>query len=181
MDKPFAAYQGNEPYVFVCYAHGDAETVYPEIRWLHDHGVRIWYDEGISPGAEFPEALGRAVAGAKALLFYVSPRSVASRHCRDEVYYAQENDVPVLAAHLLPTELPPGMALTLGTSQALLRHQLREPDYRERLLSTLTGPEAIGAAASGSAPGTTRGSVNVMVSPSYSRLWVSVATFIATK
>ncbi|MGE0622874.1 MAG: SUMF1/EgtB/PvdO family nonheme iron enzyme [Pseudomonadales bacterium] len=147
MDKPFAAYQGSEPYLFVCYAHDDAEVVYPEIGWLHHQGVRIWYDEGISPGSEFPEALGRAVAGAKLLLFYVSPRSVASRHCRDEVYYALENGVPVLAVHLAPTELSAGMALSLGTSQALLRHQLEPADYRRRLLSTLTDPDAGGAAA----------------------------------
>ncbi len=142
MDKPFAAYQGNESYVFVCYAHGDAAVVYPEIGWLHDQGVNIWYDEGISPGSEFPEALGRAVASASALLFYVSPRSVASRHCRDEVHYALENGVPVMAAYLAPTELSAGMALSLGTSQALLRYELGPADYRQRLLSALGDPDA---------------------------------------
>ena len=60
MDKPFSAYDGDDPYVFVCYAHANAEIVYPEIRWLRDQGVNIWYDEGISPGREFPETLGQA-------------------------------------------------------------------------------------------------------------------------
>lgn len=156
MDRPFAAYQGNESYVFVCYAHGDAEVVYPELGWLHDQGVRIWYDEGISPGSEFPEALGRAVAGASLLVFYVSPRSVASRHCRDEVYYALENGVPVLAVHLVATELSAGMALSLGTSQALLRYQLGSSDYRQRLISALTDPEA-GIGAGSAAPAAAAG------------------------
>jgi len=61
MEKPFSAYAGDSPSVFVCYAHDDAGFVYPEIKWLHEHGVNIWYDEGISPGAEFPEELGNAI------------------------------------------------------------------------------------------------------------------------
>ena len=58
MEKPFAAYQGTEPYVFVCYAHDDSAIVYPELVWLRNQGVNVWYDEGISPGTEFPDELG---------------------------------------------------------------------------------------------------------------------------
>ncbi len=61
MDKPFSAYRGSEPYVFVCYAHEDAETVYTELRWLHEQGVNLWYDEGISPGHEWTEELASAI------------------------------------------------------------------------------------------------------------------------
>ena len=34
MDTPFPAYKGDESYVFVCYAHEDAESVYSEIARL---------------------------------------------------------------------------------------------------------------------------------------------------
>ena len=37
LEKPFAAYTGDEPYIFVCYAHEDSAIVYPEIQWLHEH------------------------------------------------------------------------------------------------------------------------------------------------
>jgi len=50
LDKPFAAYVGDEPYAFVCYAHDDQGVVYPEIRWLHEQGINLWYDEGIFAG-----------------------------------------------------------------------------------------------------------------------------------
>ena len=40
-DKPFEAYPGNEPYIFVSYAHADSDVVYPEIKWLHDTGFRV--------------------------------------------------------------------------------------------------------------------------------------------
>ena len=41
MNKPLPAYEGSEPYVFVCYAHEDKAIVYKEIRWLQDRGVKI--------------------------------------------------------------------------------------------------------------------------------------------
>ncbi len=138
MDKAFPAYDGDEPYVFVCYAHDDAKIVYPEIRWLRDRGINIWYDEGIRPGAEFPERLGNAILGASLVLFYISPRSVDSRHCRDEVYFALDHDTPVLASHLSETEMPPGLALSTGTTQALMRYEMRLSDYRKKLISSIS-------------------------------------------
>jgi len=138
LDKPFPAYDGDEPYVFVCYAHDDAEIVYPEIRWLRDQGINIWYDEGISAGAEFPERLADGILGASLTLFYVSPRSVDSRHCRDEVYFALDRGTPVLASHLCATEMPAGLALSTGTTQALMRYDLRLPEYREKLISGIS-------------------------------------------
>jgi dienelactone hydrolase len=135
LDKPFPAYEGDEPYVFVCYAHDDAEIVYPEILWLRDQGINIWYDEGIIPGAEFPERLGKAILGARLVLFYISPDSVSSRHCRDEVYFGIDQDTPILASHIAKTEMPPGLALSTGTTQALMRHEMRQKDYRKKLLA----------------------------------------------
>ena len=135
MERPFQAYDGDEPYVFVCYSHDDSEMVYQELTWLRDHGVNIWYDEGITPGEEFPERLGNAILGASLVLFYVSPRSVGSRHCRNEVFFALDRDTPVLAIHLERTELPPGLALSTGTAQAIMRYELRPADYCRKLLA----------------------------------------------
>ena len=80
MHKPFSAYQGDEPYVFVCYAHDDEGVVYPEIGWLHAHGINIWYDEGISAGRIWREEIGEAIKGAANVLFYISRSSLSSDH-----------------------------------------------------------------------------------------------------
>jgi len=122
----------------VCYAHDDAKIVYPEILWLRDQGVNIWYDEGISPGAEFPEKLGEAILGARLVLFYISPESVSSRHCRDEVYFGIDKCTPILASHIAETEMPPGLALSTGTTQAIMRHEMRQKDYRKKLLAGIS-------------------------------------------
>ncbi len=60
MDRPFPAYKGEEPYVFVSYAHKDVSLVYPELTWLNNQGINIWYDEGIEAGTEWREELGQA-------------------------------------------------------------------------------------------------------------------------
>jgi hypothetical protein len=36
MERPFPAYKGDDPYIFVCYAHDDSEMVYPEIIRLRE-------------------------------------------------------------------------------------------------------------------------------------------------
>jgi len=72
LDKPFAAYRGDEPYVFVCYAHDDEGVVYPEIAWLHEQAINLWYDEGISAGKNWRAAIGDSLLGASHVVFYIS-------------------------------------------------------------------------------------------------------------
>lgn|GEM_PF-1283585 len=134
MEKPFSAYQGGDRYVFVCYAHGDADSVYPEIAWLNDYGVNVWYDEGISPGHEWREELATAIQGCERVLFFVSPNSVDSEHCRRELNFAQEENRQVVAIHLEPTEVPAGLRLGLNNRQAIFKHELSDEEYRKRLI-----------------------------------------------
>ncbi len=68
MDKPFAAYRGDEPYVFVCYAHDDEDIVYPEIESLHKQGVNLWYDEGVSVGKIWRAEIAEAIQDASKVL-----------------------------------------------------------------------------------------------------------------
>ena len=58
VEAPFAAYEGDEPCIFVCYAHEDSDVVYPEMAWLREQGLNLWYDEGISAGKNWRAAIG---------------------------------------------------------------------------------------------------------------------------
>lgn len=139
VEKPFSAYQGTEPYVFVCYAHEDSDDVYPELAWLQDKGVNVWYDEGISPGLEWSQALANAIQGCARFLYFVSPVSVFSENCRRELNFAQEEGHDVVAIHLSPTQVPAGLRLNLNNRQAVMRHQLTEDVYRNELLAAARG------------------------------------------
>jgi TolB-like protein len=136
-ERPFPAYKGDQPYIFVSYAHEDAEFVYPELKWLNDRGINVWYDEGISPGSRWSDALAQALADSAHFVFFVSPRSASSHNCLDEVGFALEREKPLLAVHVEPTELPAGLALRLGSRQAIMRYELNEAAYREKLGAAL--------------------------------------------
>jgi hypothetical protein len=77
-EPPFTAYRGAETYVFVCYSHHDTAAVYDDLALLRSSGVRIWYDEGISPGTQWSDELARALDGAAR-----GARAVAEFHAGD--------------------------------------------------------------------------------------------------
>jgi serine/threonine-protein kinase len=135
MNKPFHAYSGDQPYIFVSYAHEDANAVFPEMKWLHDQGFNVWYDEGISPGTVWRTELADSIMAAGLFLFFVTPRSVVSSNCEKEVNFAIDHDIPVLTVHLEETDLPSGIELTLSSIQGILKHDLPDQDYREKLLA----------------------------------------------
>ena len=136
-ERPLPAYDGDEPYVFVSYSHEDDDLVYPEIRWLQDQGFNVWYDEGISGATRWRDAIAGRLSGCHLLLFYVSPASVESQVCREELEFALDGERPVLSVHVEPTTLPDGIRLAIANRQALLRHELERDDYERKLLSAV--------------------------------------------
>jgi len=138
MQIPISAFAGDGPYVFVCYAHHDMARVYPDIGWLNENHINVWYDEGISPGVEWSEELGHALEGSQQVVFFVSQASVNSRHCRDEVHFALSRGIPVVAVYLEDVVLPVGLELSIGSTQAVMAHQFNADEYRARLLACLS-------------------------------------------
>ena len=141
---PFEAYAGNKPYVFVSYAHTDGELVFREINILHEAGYRIWYDEGIEPGNDWPEHIANAVIGCSLFLMFTSPRSAASENCRNEVNLALNRKKKFLAVYLEETELPPGLELRMGDLQSILKFKMPEATYRKKVyqgMENLLGPD----------------------------------------
>jgi TolB-like protein/Tfp pilus assembly protein PilF len=137
MKKPFSACEGDDPYVFVCYAHEDANVVYPELRRLHEVGVRIWYDEGVSPGARWSDELARSLSGAALVLYFCTPQSARSKHCQDEISFALDERRPLLVIQDGVVDLPPGMRLQLGAQQSILKHELNARQFHEKLVAAI--------------------------------------------
>lgn len=139
-------------YVFVSYARADRAVVSGELDRLRALGVRAWYDDGISAGEEWPQEVAAALTGAAACVVMVSPVSVTRKTVRDEIGFALDHDKPVVAIHLVPTELPAGLELRLGQVHAIMRWQLDEPSY-VRQLGRVLGPYSSGRDASAGGPG----------------------------
>jgi tetratricopeptide (TPR) repeat protein len=136
-----SAYEGDGPYVFICHSHSDRELIYPELAWLGDQGINVWYDDGIAPGTDWSQGIADAIEGAQLVLYYVSRRSIASEHCRREISFAQSHGRPILVVYLEEVELPGSLELSLGNRQALHRHRLATASYREKLTAALLDPD----------------------------------------
>ena len=142
METPFPAYNGESDFVFICYSHQDSEAVYQEIKFLNALDVNIWYDEGIRPGAEWTDELANAIRNCKAMLLFVTPRSVQSKHCRDEVQYASKSGKPVIVIYLEATQLPPGLDLTLGSLHAVEKGHHDQNRFLELIVEAINQPTA---------------------------------------
>lgn len=137
MKRPFNAYCGREPYTFVSYARGDAGVVYPLLAALHGEGFRVWYDEGIEPGLGWRDEIASAIVDCSLFLMFITPRSVTSPVCAQELNFALSYDRRILAVHLEETLLPPGMELSLNEQQAIIRDHYSEAEFSDKLRQVL--------------------------------------------
>jgi TolB-like protein/Flp pilus assembly protein TadD len=119
----------------VCYAHEDSRVVYPELAWLNEQGLNLWYDEGISAGKNWRAAIGDSLLEASHILFYVSGRSLKSDHCNREINLALDEGKNIVPIYLEDVELTSDLKVGLNRVQALYRDQ--DPSYQQRLLNAL--------------------------------------------
>ena len=130
-------YEGDEGYVFISYSHGDKDRVYPLIERMAADGCRVWYDEGITPGEEWPESIGRHLAGCAAFIAFVSRKSAESDNCRREIIFAQRKHKPFFSVILEDLELTPGLEMQLSAYQSLYLYLLRdEEEFFEKFYKT---------------------------------------------
>ncbi len=161
------AYEGKEPYIFVSYAHKDSAAVFHIVEQLNARGYRIWYDEGIEPGSEWPEYIANHLLGAEMVLSVLTPNAVNSVNCRREINFALSKNKPVLTIYMEDIELPVGLELQLSSQQSVLYYTY---DSEERFLDKIETCQHLrpckraagesGAAGSGAAAAQTGGSVS---------------------
>ena len=142
---PFKAYGGEEPFVFISYAHKDSEKVFPIIEQLHNKGYRVWYDEGIDPGSEWPEEIALHIKNATVIILFVSPNSMDSHNVRREVTFSIDLRKLMLSVYLQPTEMSAGMSLQLGLNQAIHYYTYQtDKEFFDKLLPSMP-TETLGA------------------------------------
>ncbi len=128
------------PYIFVSYAHKNADTVRAHIDKLRGAGFRLWYDEELSPGADWPEETAAALSGASCVLAFISQDAAAAQNVRAELSFALSNKKRIICVYIGETKLPPGLQLQLGNTTAILEHRFSDKDkFYERLIDALPG------------------------------------------
>ena len=133
--KPLRAYEGNEPYIFISYAHKDSDSVLPIIRRLQDENFRVWYDAGIEAGTEWPEYIAEHIKECSCFVCFISQSALDSHNCRREINYAIKLKKNVLTAYLEDVELTVGMDMQLDILQAIFKSRHETDDsFEEELL-----------------------------------------------
>jgi hypothetical protein len=134
---PFKAYTGSKSYLFVSYSHRNTPEVFETLAKLKSRRFRIWYDEGIEPGAEWPEVIGGAVNGCSTMLVFMSRHASESRNVRNEINLAYAENKNIMVVFLEDTALTDGLQLQLGTVQSINKYELSESAFFEALATGL--------------------------------------------
>lgn len=104
MSRFFKPYEGTRPFLFISYAHLQSEEVVSTIRILHERGWRLWYDEGIPAGSDWPANIARHMQDCERVIFFLSARAMESPNCYSEMRTACRMKKPVLVVWLEDAE-----------------------------------------------------------------------------
>ena len=125
-------YEGKENYIFVSYSHMDMDKVMPIIRQWTEDGYRVWYDDGISPGTEWPEVIAQHLNDCELFVSFLSNSYMDSFNCRREIDFAVRKRKSFLAVFLEETELSLGVEMQISTVQSVDYYRTTPEVFMER-------------------------------------------------
>lgn len=100
--------------VFISYSRADSDLARKVNDALQLQGKTTWFDqESIASGSDFQEEINRGIKVSDNFLFILSPRSVNSPYCQDEVEYAaslNKRFITVLYKEVNTRDLHPELA-----------------------------------------------------------------------
>jgi len=115
----FQIYDGQEPYIFVSYAHHDSKEVLQVLNILRVEGQRIWYDAGIIAGGEWAQQIGEHLEHSSIMLLFLSKSSIKSQNVQREILFATEHKIAILTINLGVDKLPEELKKELMIYQIL--------------------------------------------------------------
>ncbi len=121
-------YEGKDPYVFISYAHKDAQIVVPLIEEMTRAGFRLWYDSGVEVGTEWPQFIAEHLQGCHAVLMLASKYFDESVNCRNELAFALAQKKSVVVLHLEDAALSFGTQLQISSFQQIYFSRLGGAD-----------------------------------------------------
>ena len=139
MKCSFRPYEGDEKYIFISYSHSNSDIVASILEKLNSEGFRIWYDEGIEWGTEWPESIASHLKNCEVFMAFHSRASIVSPNCRQEINYAlkMKKGIGILSVYLEEVELSEGLDMQLSPFQSTFPFQYENSDeFFDRLTNT---------------------------------------------
>lgn len=130
-------YEGDEPFIYLCFSSDDSEDAIRIIDSLTDSGYRVYFHDETESSDEQIERTAERISSAEKIILILSDASVSSFACRSEINYSiSVGKMPVVLKSRDIT-LPAGLEMQLGVSK-----EINISDSEDKLLTTLnTDPE----------------------------------------
>jgi hypothetical protein len=135
--KPFSAYEGDEPFLFVSYSHADMADVYQDLEYLYKAKYRIWYDEGIQPSQDLYSKITQKIEACSYFLVFLSPTALESTFVPREILFGLEKKKPILPVYLSELRLIPQLELPLIATLKLKKYEQSRDEYLRQLMRPL--------------------------------------------
>lgn len=119
MSAFFKPYEGTRPYLFISYAHRSSEETVGTVKLLHEKGYRIWYDEGIPAGSDWPANIAQHLNECERVIFFLSERALQSHNCYSEIATAYRLRKPILTVLLEDVRLDQKWTELIGNTKTI--------------------------------------------------------------
>jgi TolB-like protein/Tfp pilus assembly protein PilF len=120
--------------VFVSYASQDAAVANSIVENLESHGLKCWIaPRDVKPGAQYADAIVRAINEAKAVVLVMSGSAVGSSHVGKEIERASSKRKPIIAFRIDAAPLNHALEYFLSESQWIDVPKLGMPAALARL------------------------------------------------
>src|SRR5207253_10461664 len=118
-DPPAAVQASDAPiHVFISYASQDAAVARALVEALERHGVACWIaPRDVKAGAQYADAIIRAISSAKVIVLVLSEGAIASSHVSREIERASSKKRPIIALRIDGAPLTPALEYFLSESQ----------------------------------------------------------------
>src|SRR5882762_2710893 len=118
-DPPVAVQVPNASiHVFISYASQDAAVGAALVEVLERHGVACWIaPRDVKAGAQYADAIVRAISIAKTFVLVLSESAIASSHVSKEIERASSKKRPIIALRMDAAPLTPALEYFLSESQ----------------------------------------------------------------
>src|SRR5882762_11428906 len=136
---------GSTPLVFISYASQDAAVGAALVEALERHGVACWIaPRDVKAGAQYADAIVRAISGAKTFVLVLSESAIASSHVSKEIERASSKKRPIIALRMDAAPLTPALEYFLSESQWIEAQAGNMEAAYAKLIDAIRDPERDG-------------------------------------
>ncbi|MBD3351700.1 MAG: TIR domain-containing protein, partial [Candidatus Lokiarchaeota archaeon] len=138
-------YEGTDSFIFCSYSHFDKEDVLKIVAFLQSEGFNVWYDKGISTGADWHNTIADKIENCDVFMVCLSSNCIENEKgkrsmVQNEIFLSidelhKEFVFPIM---LEDFKIPGGLRLALAPYQRLHRFALEEEEFLSRLKSELS-------------------------------------------